>query len=68
MDFALFMPSTKLKLLTLLAEHFMNRGAWWAAVHGVFWGRKELDTTKQLPPSFFREFTFNVIICMTIFI
>ena len=54
MDFALFMPSTKLKLLTLLAEHFMNRGAWWAAVHGVFWGRKELDTTKQLPPSFFR--------------
>ena len=24
-------------------ENSMDRGVWWATVHGVVWGRKELD-------------------------
>ena len=32
-------------------ENPMDRGAWWATVHGVAKSRKESDTTEQLPLS-----------------
>ena len=35
----------------------MDRGAWWAAVHG--WGRKESETTEQLSTAQHRVTTLS---------
>ena len=34
-------------------KNLMERGAWWAVVHGVAWGRKGSGTTEQLTLPYF---------------
>ena len=40
-------------------ENPMDRGSWWATVHG---GRKQLDTTEQLTLSF--SLNFHICVCV----